>query len=94
MVALTADIVHCTKHQPVIFNSVKVNQGGGYNSNHGFFRAPVSCVYEFSTTISVNWNFQYHVAIVKDNATNEIAYLFADDADSANKMVNIFILSL
>ena len=78
MATLSTIITHCTTHQPVIFDKVKINIGSGYNSLHGNFRAPVSGVYAFSTTLSASSHNQYHVAIVKGNATNEIGYLFAD----------------
>ena len=79
MAALSADLVHCTQLQPVIFDSVKVNQGLGYDNKHGIFRAPVAGMYAFSTTLSVTPNNNFHVAIVKGNATNEIGYLYADN---------------
>ena len=79
MAALSSDLIHCTHYQPVIFDSVKVNQGSGYDSTHGIFRAPVAGVYAFSTTLSVLPNNNFHVAFVKGNATNEIGYLYADN---------------
>ena len=78
MAALSADLLHCTKHQPVIFDAVKVNRGSGYNNKHGIFQAPVAGIYAFSATLSVEPNNAFHVAIVRGNATNEIGYLYAD----------------
>ena len=78
MAALSADLLHCTKYQPVIFDAVKVNQGSAYSNVHGTFRAPVAGIYAFSTTLSVIPHNMYHVAIVKGNATNEIGYLYTD----------------
>ena len=78
MASLSADLVHCTLHQPVIFDSVKVNQGSGYDHNHGVFKAPVAGVYAFTATLSVIPHNQYHVAIVRGNANNEIGYLYTD----------------
>ena len=78
MAALSADLIHCTPQQPVIFDSVKVNQGGGYDDQHGMFTAPVAGVYAFSATLSVIPGNKFHVAFVKENATNEIGYLYAD----------------
>ena len=75
MAALSADLVHCTDYQPIIFETVKVNRGGGYNNQHGTFTAPVPGIYSFSTTLTVMSNNLYHVALVKGNATNEIGYL-------------------
>ena len=78
MAALSADLVHCTKYQHVIFDSVKINQGTGYNHIHGIFTAPKAGIYAFSTTLSVTPSNNYHVAMVKGNATNQIGYLYAD----------------
>ena len=78
MATLTTTINHCTAHQPIIFDKVWVNIGSGYNDQHGNFRAPVSGLYAFSATMSVDPQSSYHVAIVQGNATNEIGYLYAD----------------
>jgi len=79
MAALSADLVHCTIQQPVIFDAVKVNQGGLYNPVHGVFRANVNGTYIFTATLSVSPNNNFHVAFVKNTADNEIGYLYADN---------------
>ena len=78
MAALSSNLVHCTHNQPIIFEAVKVNRGGGYNNQHGTFTAPVSGIYAFSTTLTVMPNNSYHVAFVKGNATNKIGYIHTD----------------
>ncbi|XP_069127262.1 uncharacterized protein [Argopecten irradians] len=42
---------HVTKVQPVKFDFVITNQGGGYNEAHGKFTCPVNGLYQFATTI-------------------------------------------
>ena len=84
MAALNVSISHCTTQQPVIFSKVYVNVGSGYKPQHGIFKAPVSGVYAFSTSLSVGQNNHYHVAIVKGNATNEIAYLYSEAVTGIN----------
>jgi len=79
MAALSADLVHCTKQQPVIFDAVKVNQGGLYNPVHGVFRSNVNGTYIFTATLSVSPKNNFHVAFVKNTADNEIGYLYADN---------------
>ena len=58
--------------------------GSGYNSQHGNFRAPVSGIYAFSTTLSIDPHKHYYVAIVQGNATNEIGYLYSEFATDNN----------
>lgn len=81
MAALSTDLVHCSKLQPVIFDAVKLNQGNGYDNNHGVFKAPVTGTYLFTSTLSVQPRNSYHTAFVKNNATNEIGYLYTDPID-------------
>jgi len=79
MAALSADLVHCTRQQAVIFDAVKLNQGGLYNPAHGMFRTNVSGTYVFTATLSVSRNNNFHVAFVKNTADNEIGYLYAEN---------------
>ncbi|KAL4217471.1 hypothetical protein ACF0H5_023921 [Mactra antiquata] len=78
MAALSKDLLHCTKGQPVIFDSVKLNNGKAYNDVHGVFNAPVTGTYMFTTTLSVQPGGFYRTAFVRNNATNEIGYLYAE----------------
>lgn len=78
MAALSNDLVHCTRFQPVIFDSVKLNSGSAYNNKHGIFTAPITGTYLFTATLSVMPNNMYHTAFVKNNATDEIGYLYTD----------------
>lgn len=78
MAALSADLEHCSRYQPIIFDAVKLNQGGGYDDRHGIFKAPISGIYMFTSTLSVQPQASYHTAFVKNNATNEIGYLYTD----------------
>jgi len=77
MAALSADLVHCTRQQAVIFDAVKLNQGGLYDPVHGMFRTNVSGTYVFTATLSVSPNNDFHVAFVKNTADNEIGYLYS-----------------
>ena len=77
MATLSTHVNHCTAHQPIMFDKVKVSIGSGFNDQHGNFIAPVPGLYAFSTTISVDPQSSYHVAIVQGNASNEIGYLIA-----------------
>ena len=78
MATLSTTIIHCTPHQPVILDNVKVNIGSGYSSRNGSVKAPVSGVYAFSTTMSVDQHSSYNLTIVQGNVTNKIGYLYAD----------------
>ena len=78
MATLSNDLDQCSKFQAVIFDQVKVNQGGGYDNKAGVFRAPVAGIYAFSATLSVEPQNEYHVAFVKGSVTNDIGYLLAD----------------
>ncbi|XP_045178837.2 complement C1q tumor necrosis factor-related protein 4-like [Mercenaria mercenaria] len=78
MAALSKDLIHCSKGQPVIFDSEKLNSGSAYNNIHGIFTAPITGTYMFTATLSVMPNNAYHTAFVKNNATNEIGYLYTD----------------
>lgn len=54
-IAFTAFLDHSihnlSQDQPIIYNKVLLNDGGGYNVNTGMFRAPVSGVYLFSYSV-------------------------------------------
>ena len=78
MATLSNDYDSCRLHETVVFNSVKINQGSGYNNKNGRFRAPVAGVYAFSATLSVEPHNQYHVAFVKGGSANQLGYLLAD----------------
>ena len=79
MAALSADLVHCTRQQAVIFDAVNLNQGGLYNPAHGIFRTNVSGTYVFTATLSASPHSNLHVAFVKNTADNEFAYVFAEN---------------
>ncbi|XP_045192535.2 complement C1q tumor necrosis factor-related protein 3-like [Mercenaria mercenaria] len=54
-IAFTAYLDHSehnlTQDQPIIYNKVLLNDGGGYNTNTGMFTAPVAGVYLFSYSV-------------------------------------------
>ena len=78
MAALSANLDHCTGQQPVIFDAVKVNQGGLYDPVHGIFRTNVTGMYVFTATLSVSPHNSFHVAFVKNKADNVIGYIYTD----------------
>ncbi|KAL4239812.1 Complement C1q-like protein 4 [Mactra antiquata] len=76
MAALSNDR-NCSKGQKVVFDDIKLNRGQGYSKSNGIFTAPITGTYMFTTTLSSDPNGTYHIALVKGNATNEIAYMYA-----------------
>lgn len=48
---LTNRFLHAGKDQNIVFDSVQVNIGDGYNSHHGVFIAPVAGTYVFHSSI-------------------------------------------
>ncbi|XP_060592021.1 caprin-2-like [Ruditapes philippinarum] len=79
MASLGHRITGCLSEHPVIFDQVKLNQGSGYDNRHGTFRAPVNGTYQISATLSSTPNnVGFHVAFVKNLASNSVGYLYAD----------------
>ncbi|XP_053389627.1 heavy metal-binding protein HIP-like, partial [Mercenaria mercenaria] len=79
MVTLTHRVETCATDQPLIFDNVRLNIGSGYDKRHGLFRAPRNGTYQFSATLTATPNTQYHVAFVKNMASNHVGYLYADN---------------
>ncbi|XP_053397484.1 uncharacterized protein LOC128556414 [Mercenaria mercenaria] len=66
----------CTVNQAVIFDTFKLNQGTGYDNRHGIFRASKNGTYHFGATVSAAPQTDFHVAFVKNLASNHIGYLY------------------
>ncbi|XP_045199085.2 uncharacterized protein LOC123553436 [Mercenaria mercenaria] len=66
----------CAVNQAVIFDTVKLNQGTGYDNRHGVFRAAKNGTYHFGATFTVAPQTDFRVAFVKNFASNHIGYLF------------------
>lgn len=64
-------------HQAILFDSVLLNEGGGYSVHSGEFVAPVSGLYIFSWTISAGDRTCTKYDIVKNSA---ILMYFISDA--------------
>ena len=62
--------------QAVVYDSVTVNAGQGYNKFSGIFQAPVTGIYHFTSTVMSKSGTSVHVNIVKNGAP--IAWNFAD----------------
>ncbi|XP_045199086.2 heavy metal-binding protein HIP-like [Mercenaria mercenaria] len=79
MATLSHRVETCATDQPLIFDNVRLNIGSGYDQRHGLFRAPRNGTYQISATLTATPNTQYHVAFVKNMASNHVGYLFVDN---------------
>ena len=71
--------VNCPVHQPLIFDSVRLNTGTAYQPAHGVFTAPVNGTYAFFVSLSIPPNKSFHIGMVKNNIKNPVGlYLHAD----------------
>nr|XP_022325302.1 heavy metal-binding protein HIP-like [Crassostrea virginica] len=66
-------------HQAILFDSVVLNEGGGYSVHSGEFVAPVSGLYVFSWTISAGDRTCTKYDIVKNSAV--LMYFISDAYD-------------
>ena len=71
--------VNCPAHQPLIFDSVRLNTGTAYQPAHGVFTAPINGTYAFFVSLSIPPNKSFHIVMVKNNIKNHVGlYLLAD----------------
>lgn len=68
----------CSANQAVIFDRVHLNQGSGYDSRHGVFRASKNGTYHFSATFTALPKKEFHIVFVKNLSSNHVGYLYAD----------------
>ncbi|XP_061190689.1 complement C1q tumor necrosis factor-related protein 6-like [Saccostrea echinata] len=75
--------------QTIEFDNVITNDGNGFDSRHGVFRAPVSGLYHFSMTISSTKSHPMVIHMVKDG--NELIHSYLGDSDylSSTQDVNV-----
>ncbi|KAL3853092.1 hypothetical protein ACJMK2_016670 [Sinanodonta woodiana] len=89
-IAFTATLSIETTHvygQTVIFDNVKLNEGNGYDSSTGRFRAPFRGFYFFSVTIVKSPSSEIHLLIMKDDV--EIGRVFSGNAPSDSGSVTV-----
>ncbi|XP_056014447.1 complement C1q tumor necrosis factor-related protein 3-like [Ostrea edulis] len=73
---LQKHISNLGKSQPVIFDTLKLNEGSGYDVKTGKFTAPEDGVYSFSWNVLVNSGKEFHTEIVKNG--DVVAKNYAD----------------
>ena len=78
MVALRQDFTQGTYGQHIIFGTVLFNKESAYNEKHGLFTAPTTGTYSFSTTLTAPAGQRFRVALVKNDISNVIGYIYAD----------------
>ena len=74
---------HPSKHHTLIFDTVKTNAGNGYSKFSGLFTAPVSGLYAFTCSITMNGPGEYASYEIIKNA--DIVGTFFADADENNE---------
>ena len=65
--------------QPVVYDKILMNVGGGYNSKSGHFKAPVSGIYSVSASVLAHNKNHALLEIVKEG--KEIVTLWAHNKD-------------
>ncbi|KAK3595079.1 hypothetical protein CHS0354_043178 [Potamilus streckersoni] len=71
LVGFTAELTTSQNYPPlktIVFDKVLENQGWGYNSNTGVFRAPYRGMYLFSVTIHSQPRQPVHLELIKNNS--------------------------
>ena len=69
------------------FDGIKVNIGGGYNRQTGYFVCPKAGVYHFSAMILGNHGHVVHYQLNKNNSPYVIGYSKMGTADSSTVSV-------
>lgn len=74
---------------PIVFPTVTLNEGNGYNASDGIFKAPISGVYTFNAHIcNVDTNFMV-VAIMKGSTQLAITTVYEDKVSSCGSVDTI-----
>jgi hypothetical protein len=74
------EIAHLGDHQPIVFNSVKLNHGNVYNNGDGVFTAPTSGTYAFTWRIMIDGARHQFTQLVVNGAIYQHAYVHTADA--------------
>ncbi|XP_063416512.1 complement C1q-like protein 4 [Mytilus trossulus] len=75
--------------QTIVFEHIHENHGNGYDSRQGHFTAPVSGLYQFSTTIYSMDNYGVHCEMVKNG--QNLGQLLAPVPGYASSTLNVVI---
>jgi hypothetical protein len=73
----------------LIFDSVKTNQGSGYNSHLGVFRVPRSGIYFFSWTMNLYYSSEHSTELVVNTQIEHSVYLHTPREDRNSATGNI-----
>ncbi|XP_048768993.2 complement C1q tumor necrosis factor-related protein 3-like [Ostrea edulis] len=73
---LKNSISNLGQHNSVKFDTVKLNEGSGYDVKTGKFTAPEDGMYSFSWNVRIYSGKEFHTEIVKNG--NVVAYNYAD----------------
>nr|KAG5696044.1 hypothetical protein BaRGS_017156 [Batillaria attramentaria] len=66
---LSEAVVDLAPNEQLVFDQVVTNEGAGYNTSTGRFRAPVSGTYMFIVNFTADWKEQMYVFLKVDNAS-------------------------
>ncbi|XP_062610539.1 complement C1q tumor necrosis factor-related protein 6-like [Saccostrea cucullata] len=76
-------------HQTIPFDNVITNNGNGFDSRHGAFRAPVSGLYHFSITIYSTKTNPMLIQMVKDGV--ELIHTYVGDSDYLSSSKDVIV---
>ena len=78
---MSSDENYPSKHHTLVFDAVKTNTGNGYNKYSGLFTAPISGVYVFTSSVTMDGTGAYASYDIIKNA--DIEGTFFVDAQSS-----------